>query len=201
VSADELATDAVKKQLLDFDAMIKEKLGEQPEDEDEPDLIPQIAMSDVDDDDSDVEYEAMDPDFVPNDADDYDEEAFDKLLAAEVMVPKGDALVAATVIGRKRDADGNPVGKAHNNPILDTRVYEVQFPDGHLEEYAANVIAESLYSQLDNEGNQFLLLQEIVDHKKDAQALSKDDMWIQGTGGSGNRHMKKTTKGWKLCVT
>jgi hypothetical protein len=32
------------------------------------------------------------------------------------------------------------------NPILDTRIYEVEFPDGEVLEYAANVIAENLYS-------------------------------------------------------
>jgi hypothetical protein len=40
-------------------------------------------------------------------------------------------------------------------------VYEVQFPDGHTEEFAANTIAENIYSQVDEEGNQFLLLKKL----------------------------------------
>ena len=104
-----------------------------------------------------------------------------------------------TIMGRKWDQEGNPIGHAHSNPILDTRVYEVEIPDGHVEEYAADVIAECVYAQVDDEGNQFLLIQDNIDHKKDAQVLSKDDMWIKGTNG--NQHMKKTTKGWKVCVT
>jgi hypothetical protein len=67
-----------------------------------------------------------------------------------------------------------------------------------VEEYTVNVIAESLYSQVDDEGNQYLLMKEIIDHKKNAQALTKDGMWLQGTNG--NKHMKRTTKGWKLWL-
>ena len=197
ISGDELATDAVCKQLETFDEGISSRIGDHMLDPDVPEagLDAAISVSDVDEG---AEYEPMDPEAVPMEADDYDEETLDKLLSAEVLVPKGDGFMMGTVVSRKRDADGNPIGKANSNPILDTRVYEVQFPDGHLEEYSANVIAESMYSQVDDEGNQFLLLQEIVDHRKDSQALSKDDMYVQGTNG--NRHLKKTTKGWKLCV-
>jgi hypothetical protein len=81
---------------------------------------------------------------------------------------------------------------------LDTRIYEVQFPDGHVLDYAANVIAESIYLQVDDEGNQFLLLQEIIDHKKDDLAVKMKDMWI--TSINGNKSIHLTTKGWKLCV-
>jgi hypothetical protein len=66
-------------------------------------------------------------------ADDFDPEVFDAYLRAEVLLPKGDSLVTGTVVGRKRDMNGNPVGQRNSNPILDSRVYEVQFPDGHVE--------------------------------------------------------------------
>jgi len=81
-----------------------------------------------------------------------------------------------SVIHCKQAHDGFPIGKQNNNPILDMHVYEVQFPDGHMEEFAANVIAESLYSQIDDEGNQYLIMQEIPNHHKDGSALSHDDM-------------------------
>ena len=68
---------------------------------------------------------------------------------------------------RKQDADGNPIGKANFNPLLDICLYEVEFPDGDLQEYAANVIAESVYSQVDDEGHHHLLLESLVDHAKD----------------------------------
>ena len=104
-------------------------------------------------------------------ADAYDAQMYDQYISTEVMVPKGDILVSAKVIGRKTDRDGNPIGVGHSNPLLDTRVYEVQFPDGHTEESAANTIAENIYSQVDEEGNQYLLMQEITDTRKMVQQL------------------------------
>lgn len=106
-------------------------------------------------------------------------------------------MVNAKVRGRKRQLDGSVVGKANANPILDTRTYEVEFPDGQTAELAANVIAQSMYSMCDTEGNQFLLLSGIVDHRKNDNAVDRADMYIQH--GS-NRQLRKTTKGWQLCV-
>jgi hypothetical protein len=70
--------------------------------------------------------------------------------------------------------------------------------DGSIAEYAANVIAENLYSQVDSEGRQYLILNEIVDHSQDASAISKDQGFY--TSYNGNQIRRKTTKGWKLCV-
>jgi hypothetical protein len=91
------------------------------------------------------------------------------------MLPKGDVLLPAKVIARKRDADRNPFGIASTNPILDTQIYEVQFPDGHTESYAANIIVENMYAQVDHEGNQFLLLEEIINHHADEKAITMKD--------------------------
>ena len=134
--------------------------------------------------------------FVP-DIDDVDEDTYDQYVGAQVSLPIGDKMMTATVRGRKRHSDGTLRGKANANPILDTRTYEVDFPHGEKTEVAANIIALNMYSQCDSEGNQYLLLSGIVDHRKDASAVAKSDMWI--TPGS-NRRMKQTTKGWRLCI-
>jgi hypothetical protein len=47
-----------------------------------------------------------------------------------------------TVIRWKHNLDGQPIGRANANQILDTHLYEVQFPDRHVEEYTANIIAK-----------------------------------------------------------
>ena len=59
------------------------------------------------------------------------------------------------------------VGIAHKQPALDTRVYEVHFPDVHTKELAANAIAEALYAQCDPDGNEYVMLEAIVDFRKD----------------------------------
>ena len=98
---------------------------------------------------------------------------------------------------RKRELDGTWKGKANVNSILDTRTYEIEFPDGRSDEYTANVIAENMYAQCDEQGNQFNLMDSIIDHKTDEHAVRLDDMYIKH--GS-NKQVRKTTKGWHLCV-
>jgi hypothetical protein len=48
------------------------------------------------------------------------------------------------------------------NPILDTRVFEVIFPDGHVAEYATNVIAENMFAMVDDEGYETAIIKSIV---------------------------------------
>ena len=54
-----------------------------------------------------------------------------------------------------------------------------------------------MYAQCDSEGNQFLLLDAITDHKSDQAAVQHADQYITVRG---RRHLRKTTIGWKLCV-
>ena len=73
------------------------------------------------------------------------------------------------------------------------------FPDGSTDTYAANLIAENLYSQVDDEGRHFQLIDEITDHRKDGSALTKDDGFH--TNKAGVKSKKTTTRGWVLLVT
>ena len=94
---------------------------------------------------------------------------------------------------RVRDADGNPVGLRHNNPLLDTRRYEVQFGDGSVQEYTANLVAENMLSQSVAEGRRHMIFKEIVDHRVADTAIKKEDGFT--VGFNGNVHPKKTTRG------
>jgi hypothetical protein len=80
--------------------------------------------------------------------------------------------------------------------MLDTR-NEIQFPDGRSDEYTANVIAENMYAQCDIEGRQFNLMECIIDHKTDVHAVAPAYMYIKH---GINKKVRKTTKGWHLCV-
>ena len=44
----------------------------------------------------------------------------DNFLSAEIMLPRGGTMVKRRIAARKRDRDGNPIGLANANPILDT---------------------------------------------------------------------------------
>ena len=119
-------------------------------------------------------------------------DAYDKYIGAVLQLPLQDAMTSATVKARKQDHEGNPVGKSNPNPLLDTRVYKVEFPDGSTEEYAANLIAENMYAQVDDEGRQFNILSELVDHKKNDNATSDEDSYATIRG---IRHPLISTKG------
>jgi hypothetical protein len=142
-------------------------------------------------------YEAYEAEAEKPEIDDITPETYDSLISAEVISPQGDVLVPAIVTSRKRDSNGNPIGTHDNNPLLDTRVYEVTFPDGHIDAYAANIIAQNIYSKVDQEGNRYRLLDEIINHHKDELATPIGDKWIKH--GS-NKTLQKNTIGWKLQV-
>jgi hypothetical protein len=118
-------------------------------------------------------------------ADDDPLEFLDNHISAHVLLLEGDTFTKGQVIARKHDIDGNILGKPHINPILDSRIYEVQFEDGHIEEYAANVIAESIYAQVDDKRCENLILDEITDYRKNPNiAVNDDDRWIIAPNGN-----------------
>ena len=61
-------------------------------------------------------------------------EVNENYVNSSVMFPRGNSYARGKVIGRKRDADGNAVGRTNYNPILDTREYFVEFDDGYVSE-------------------------------------------------------------------
>jgi hypothetical protein len=96
---------------------------------------------------------------------------------------------------RQLDSFGNAVGTSNPNPILDTRLYTVEFADGAEAKCSANVIAgENMWAQCDIDGNQYQLLDAIINHKLDGHAVQRAD------GFNGQKRMKKTTKGWQLYI-
>jgi hypothetical protein len=68
--------------------------------------------------------------------------------------------------------------------LLNTRLYEVTFADGTVQDYTANKIAEAIYAEVDEEGNKYLLLDAIIDHRRDKTAMDKADTWITSYNGS-----------------
>ena len=131
--------------------------------------------------------------------DDYTPDTVDNYLQAEVLIPRNGDLVMAKVIRRMRDGEGKPLGKRSSNPILDTREYKLEFTDGTLDTFTANQIAENIYSQIDEEGQHHILMDEIIDHRKSAKAVPVSEGFI--TSHNGNKIPKKTTVGWELLVT
>ena len=197
----EKQTAAVKDTFNKFDEGIRMKLkivdrgyvGDKPNPEDWANLI-------EDDEDFREEFQRVyNNDDIPE-ADDYTPEVLeDTYVNMEIALPRdSDGPEFARVTKRLRDADGIPIGTANDNPILDTRLYEVEYLDGHKASLAANTIAENLFSQVDEEGNRHVLLDAIADHRVDGSQLKQEDGIIVSKNG-GRRH-KETTKGWEILA-
>jgi hypothetical protein len=127
----------------------------------------------------------------------HDVDTYYQYIGAQIRVPIGDELRNGKVMRCNHELDGTVKGCANVNEILDTRTYEIEFADSHSYEYTANMIAENIYAQCDEEGNKFNLMECIADHKTDEHAVDRADIRIKY--GS-NTQVRKTTKGWHLCV-
>ena len=69
----------------------------------------------------------------------------------------------------------------------------MEFPDGQVKEYAANIIAEKMLTQVDSDGMSTTLMEAIVDHGRDeSKALQHQDKYVQTKNG--RCHIRKTTK-------
>ena len=123
---------------------------------------------------------------------------YDMLISLELSMPQGEVLRSAKVVVRKQGPDGECIGTYDNNPIITTMTYDVEFPDGEIREYAANIIAESMLSQVDNEGYTLQHLSQIIDASSDYSAVSKSALYC--TTKRGNRRMRHTICGWKMIL-
>ncbi len=117
----------------------------------------------------------------------------DNYLTAELMLPRGGTMAKGCVSACKRDRNGNPAGLANSNPILDTRSYIITFDDGDQTKLTANLIAESLFSQCDPNGNKYVLLDEIVDHRHLPTVIKLADQKV--IHANGRTYLKRSTTG------
>ena len=58
----------------------------------------------------------------------------------------GEELQLAKVVNRMKGSEGNPIGMSNKNPILDKRVYEIEFEDDFHHPVAANLIPGNLFA-------------------------------------------------------
>ena len=100
---------------------------------------------------------------------------------------------------RSLGPDGKISGTYDDNLYVNTVLYDVEFPDGQVKEYSANVIAENMYSQVDADGFSNVLMEAIVDYKKDdTVAVPMSDKYVYNKRGV--RRLRKTTSGWKFLI-
>ena len=68
------------------------------------------------------------------------------------MIQNGNEMAMGKVVRQSLDADGRTAGTYHDNPFLNTVTYNVEFSDGQVKEYGANIIAKNMLTQVDLDG-------------------------------------------------
>ena len=151
----EQSTDEWKKRMDEYDRQVQPKMQAKSANIiiDEKQVRHESLLSlELEDDEFLQEYSRVinDPDVIEAD----DEVMKDQFLNMEVGLPRGPdgSLIRAKVKKHALDEAGNPIGKYHNNPLLDSRLYHVEFANGGVEAVTANVIAENILSQVNEEG-------------------------------------------------
>ena len=118
--------------FLLYDIVATSKRGAHDIEDDLPDDKSPNSFWDLYEDDSFAQA-LYEPEAAMPEADYFTPDAFHNYISAKVMIQKSNGFFSATVIDRKRDANDDPIGTRNTNPILDTRVYNVRFGDGHAE--------------------------------------------------------------------
>lgn len=195
LSVEEENSQAVNEMKAKFTTTLEQKLkdralpldeSEVPDDERTPEMEYYVPTETEDKETPEVK-----------EADEYDYETYNRYITTRVLLPQGDSMSYGTVKSRKRDPDGNLVGRSNANPLLDTALYEVEFDSGEVEAYHANQIAEAVYAEVDDAGKTSYVLKEILDYKKESFAVPASEAFVVHNNRT---YPKRTTRGWKLCV-
>ena len=178
IADEDLVNDSMKDQCTNFMKQVNEKIGNAKQpiyDDKEPNRIYFDAFDDSQlEDDSEYVYDQEIIEAMPTEIDEPYIESLDEYIGTNVIIPgitPGIEPVLAKIRGRKRDNDGNVVGQKHSNPLLDTRVYQLEFPDGRVEEYSMNIILENIANQVDSEGFDLGIFQEVAGHRFNDEAI------------------------------
>ena len=143
LTADERMSPEFKVELKTLDEAIERKIGDKRTDAEVEDDLPGLAA--IPDGLFEDDEPVTDKNQIPDANENYSLEVFDQYLTVNVLLDRGGDVQLRMVVERKRDHDGNAVGRSNTNPLLETCVCEVEFPDGSDDVLTADTIVEALY--------------------------------------------------------
>ena len=198
-------SDAIEQTIGNYSRVAADLTTQKPaEDRD----IYHSIFFDVDDHSEDLLVQEFDPDDLPVVMPCHDDirnldapcaSLTDTLLGAEVTLPSAEGHVQGKVKRRKIDPETNmPIGTYNSNPILDTRIYEVEFPDGTYSDYSANVLIENIMASVDDNGQTSMFLDDIIGHRFNTDCINEADGWYETRQGAKKRRI--TTRGCDINV-
>lgn len=216
LTSEELCSPGLKERQKSFTEKINETIGNysravtnrlsQKPDEDH-DIYHTIFFG-VDDHSEDMIVQEVDDDNYPITMPYHDDvhgldapcaELQDNLVGAEVNIPTEDGNILGKVKKRKRDHETNMlIGTSNRNPLMDTRLYEVELPDGTYTDYSANVLIENIINSANDNGQTPMFIDEIVGHRFNKEAIHPEDGWYITPQGAKKRVI--TTRGCELNI-
>jgi len=125
-------------------------------------------------------------------------EQLDEFIGTQITLETKNGPALIKVISRKRSSDGTLIGQKNPEPQLDSRLYNVKFPDGHFEQYSANVLHESLTSKLDDQGYDIGHIKELCGYRFSSKMIPRNKSFI--TSFNNNKTPIVTTKGCEIQV-
>jgi len=156
ITPEELETEKVQTELKEYNDKLNGKLSSLTTEG----VVLHLYREDEDNEDNEdapFDHEAVSPE-----VEDIEVDVHDELLLSEPMLKKDGVFVRAKITGRKRDSDG------------------------HIAEYSENIIAESIYQGINDDGLEESLFDSIIGHERDETY-------------QGNPDTKFITKGWNTC--
>ena len=120
----------------------------------------------------------------------------DAYVNMELELPRrsDNGTMHAVVKWKKLDNYGKTIGTEHSNQLIDTRAYAVVFIGGTTETLTANSIAGNVLAQVDEEGHRKLILDKIIDYRRNIDEVCRDDSFVETL--TGMRLRKMNTKDW-----
>ena len=105
--------------------------------------------------------------------------AYDRNINSEVALQIDSEVKKGKVVRCAMGPDGKVTGTYDDNPILNTVLYDIEFLDGQVREYAANAIAEDMLTQVNSDSFTLTMMKGIIDFKMDpALAVPKDEKYL-----------------------
>ena len=122
----------------------------------------------------------------------------DLMINSYVLIPDEEMQQTAKVICRTINSNGNIIVTFYEKPVLNSLVYDVDFPDGAVKHYASNIIAENLSSQIESSEKYRQALDKIVLHSKLVNVVSMKDTYV--TNNKEFQKLSQTTIGWEFLI-
>jgi hypothetical protein len=118
--------DILKKRIDEFEETLEQRLNDEKFQSEETDVDFYLEDVEIAEDDPNAPTDEVYGDMIQEEkknVDEFDNDAYDRYLGAELSINREDGEIRGRVVKRARGNDGEFIGRSHNNPLMDSREY------------------------------------------------------------------------------